>query len=85
MGLYKRRKKTTVKVFILCFKRIIFNTLEIRLQVWALYPQISLPVTEEFRIPLPPLPVQEEIVRILDNFTGYSRAYSRAYSKKAAV
>ena len=32
-------------------------------------PQISLGVTEEFEIPVPPLPVQEEIVRILDNFT----------------
>lgn len=32
-------------------------------------PQISLPVTEDLRIPLPPLPVQQEIVRILDNFT----------------
>lgn len=32
-------------------------------------PQISLCVTEEFEIPVPPLPVQEEIVRILDNFT----------------
>ena len=32
-------------------------------------PQISLPVTEEFKIPVPPLPVQAEIVRILDNFT----------------
>ena len=32
-------------------------------------PQISLPVTEDFKIPVPPLPVQEEIVRILDNFT----------------
>ena len=32
-------------------------------------PQISLRVTEEFVIPVPPLPVQQEIVRILDNFT----------------
>ena len=32
-------------------------------------PQISLRVTEDFIIPLPPLPVQEEIVRILDKFT----------------
>ena len=32
-------------------------------------PQISLGVTEEFEIPVPPLPIQEEIVRILDNFT----------------
>lgn len=32
-------------------------------------PQISLRLTEDFIIPLPPLPVQEEIVRILDKFT----------------
>ncbi|MCI6591044.1 MAG: restriction endonuclease subunit S [Lentisphaeraceae bacterium] len=32
-------------------------------------PQISLSVTEDFSIPVPPLPVQREIVRILDNFT----------------
>lgn len=33
-------------------------------------PQISLPVTEELLIPVPPQPVQEEIVRILDKFTA---------------
>ena len=32
-------------------------------------PQISLPVTEDFIVPVPPLPVQQEIVRILDRFT----------------
>lgn len=32
-------------------------------------PQISLKVTEEFKIPVPPIDVQQEIVRILDNFT----------------
>ena len=32
-------------------------------------PQISLSVTEDFQIPIPPRPVQEEIVRILDEFT----------------
>ena len=32
-------------------------------------PQISLPVTEEFVIPNPPIEVQREIVHILDNFT----------------
>lgn len=35
-------------------------------------PQISTPVTEEFEVPLPALPVQREIVRILDGFTLYS-------------
>lgn len=32
-------------------------------------PQISLGVTEDFIIPVPPRPVQDEIVRILDKFT----------------
>ena len=32
-------------------------------------PQISLPVTEDFEIPVPPLEIQREIVRILDTFT----------------
>ena len=32
-------------------------------------PQIALPTTEEFVIPVPPIEVQGEIVRILDNFT----------------
>lgn len=32
------------------------------------FPQISLPVTENFVIPIPPLDVQERIVSILDNF-----------------
>lgn len=32
-------------------------------------PTIDKSVVEEFEIPVPPLPVQNEIVRILDNFT----------------
>ena len=32
-------------------------------------PQISLSVTDDFLVPIPPLEVQQEIVRILDQFT----------------
>ena len=35
-------------------------------------PQISLSVTEDLHIPLPPLPIQQEIVRILDTFTNFT-------------
>lgn len=32
-------------------------------------PQLSIPDTDKYPIPIPPLEIQEEIVRILDNFT----------------
>lgn len=32
-------------------------------------PYITMPMLENFNVPLPPLPVQQEIVRILDKFT----------------
>ncbi len=40
-------------------------------------PQISLKVTEEFKIPVPPLPIQREIVRILDNFTELTKELTK--------
>jgi len=35
-------------------------------------PSLTVPMLEKFTIPLPPLPVQSEIVRILNNFTELS-------------
>ncbi|PHD44846.1 restriction endonuclease subunit S [Bacillus toyonensis] len=35
-------------------------------------PQIATPDTDKFKVPIPPLKVQEEIVRILDTFTELS-------------
>ena len=32
-------------------------------------PQISISDTENYEIPVPPLPIQNEIVKLLDNFT----------------
>ena len=32
-------------------------------------PSLTVPMLDKFRIPLPPMPIQVEIVRILDNFT----------------
>lgn len=45
-------------------------------------PQISLSVTEEFIIPVPPLPVQREIVRILDNFTELTTELTTALTEE---
>ena len=46
------------------FKRFIMTK-----AVSATVTSIRKPMIEDFEIPVPPLPVQEEIVRILDNFT----------------
>lgn len=45
-------------------------------------PQISLSVTEEFIIPVPPLPIQREIVRILDNFTELTTELTTALTEE---
>ena len=45
-------------------------------------PQISLPVTEELEIPVPPLEVQREIVQILDKFTLLSAELSAELSAR---
>lgn len=45
-------------------------------------PQISLPVTEDFEIPLPPIEVQHEIVRILDTFTELTSELTENLSKE---
>jgi type I restriction enzyme S subunit len=68
MWAYTTEEKTTVKYLYYVLKNNIQLFRDSASGMGSL-PQISLPVTEEFKIPLPPLPVQEEIVRILDNFT----------------
>lgn len=50
-----------------CFKSFISNK-----AVNATVTSIRKPMLEQFEIPLPPLPVQEEIVRILDAFTSHA-------------
>lgn len=68
MWAYTHEKKATVKYLFYVLKSNIQSFRDSASGMGSL-PQISLPVTEEFIIPLPPLPVQEEIVRILDSFT----------------
>lgn len=68
MWAYTAENKTTVKYLYYILKN---NTAHFRDAASGMgsLPQISLPVTEDFIIPVPPLEVQEEIVRILDTFT----------------
>ncbi len=68
MWAYTADEKTTVKFLYYVLKNNIQSFRDAASGMGSL-PQISLPVTEEFKIPVPPLEVQSEIVRILDNFT----------------
>ena len=47
-----------------------FKAFIMRKAVSATVTSIRKPMIEQFRIPLPPLPVQQEIVHILDSFTA---------------
>jgi len=68
MWAYTNENKTSVKYLYYVLKNNIQQFRDAASGMGSL-PQISLKVTEDFIIPLPPLPVQQEIVRILDNFT----------------
>lgn len=69
MWAYTHKEKTSVKYLYYVLKNNIERFREAASGMGSL-PQISLRVTEDFVMPLPPLPVQREIVRILDSFTG---------------
>ncbi len=69
MWAYTHENKPTVKFLYYVLKNNVHTFREAASGMGSL-PQISLTVTEDFLIPVPPLPVQEEIVRILDTFTS---------------
>ena len=68
MWAYTHQEKTSVKYLYYILKNNMEKFREAASGMGSL-PQISLKVTEDFIIPVPPLPVQQEIVRILDSFT----------------
>ena len=68
MWAYTTSDSTTVKYLFYVLKNNVQRFRDAASGMGSL-PQISLPVTEEFEIPFPPIEVQREIVRILDNFT----------------
>ena len=68
MWAYTNEDKVSVKFLYYVLKNNALHFRELASGMGSL-PQISLRVTEEFRVPVPPLEVQSEIVKILDNFT----------------
>jgi len=68
MWAYTADNKTAVKYLYYVLKNNVQKFRDAASGMGSL-PQISLSITEEFEIPILPLPVQQEIVRILDKFT----------------
>ena len=68
MWAYTHENKTAVKFLYYVLKNNMGKFREAASGMGSL-PQISLKVTEDFEMPVPPAEVQSEIVRILDNFT----------------
>ena len=68
MWAYTATESISVKFLFYVLKNNIQNFRNVASRMGSL-PQISLKVTEEFRLPVPPLEVQREIVRVLDSFT----------------
>lgn len=68
MWAYTHNNQTTVK-YLYYFLSTQVNKMRESASGMGSLPQISLKVTEEMQIPLPPLSIQSEIVHILDSFT----------------
>ena len=69
MWAYTSDNKTTVKYLYYVLKSNVQLFRDAASGMGSL-PQISLKVTEDFKLPLPPIEIQQEIVRILDSFTS---------------
>lgn len=81
MWAYTHKEKISVKYLLHVLKNNVEHFREAASGMGSL-PQISLPVTEDFKIPVPPLEVQREIVRMLDNFTLLSAELSAELSAR---
>ena len=81
MWAYTHREKVSVKYLLHVLKNNVEHFREAASGMGSL-PQISLPVTEDFKIPVPPLEVQREIVRVLDDFTLLSAELSAELSAR---
>lgn len=71
MWAYSHANNTTLKYLYYYLKKEI-NKLREKATAMGAFPQIAIRDTEEMLIPIPPFSIQEEIVRMLDNFTKFT-------------
>lgn len=68
--------------FIYYYMKAFFKNFILKKAVSATVVSIRKPMINEFKIPIPPLPVQEEIVRILDSFTKLNEKLNEELTKR---
>lgn len=68
--------------FIYYYMKAFFKNFILKKAVSATVVSIRKPMINEFKIPIPPLPVQEEIVRILDSFTKLNEELNEELTKE---
>mgnify|MGYP000878291838 CR=1 FL=1 len=73
MWAYTHKEPISVKFLYYVLKNNARYFRDAALRMGAL-PQISLSITEDFKIPVPPIDIQREIVHILDQFTELTAA-----------
>ncbi|MGN0804940.1 MAG: restriction endonuclease subunit S [Candidatus Coproplasma sp.] len=83
MWAYTAEDATTVKFLYYVLKNNVEHFRESASGMGAL-PQISLGVTEDYEVPLPPLAAQREIVRVLDKFTLLSQELAAELAARRA-
>lgn len=81
MWSYSSKDKNINIKFVYYFLDNHINEFQVKAKTGKL-PQISTPDTDNYKIPVPPLPVQEEIVRILDTFSELTAELTAELSKR---
>lgn len=81
MWSYSSKDKNINIKFVYYFLDNHINEFQVKAKTGKL-PQISTPDTDNYKIPVPPLPVQEEIVRILDKFTELTAELATELAKR---
>lgn len=81
MWSYSSKDKNINIKFVYYFLDNHINEFQVKAKTGKL-PQISTPDTDNYKIPVPPLPVQEEIVRILDTFSELTAELTAELTKR---
>ena len=82
---YHSKSETVDTKFVYYFLKTKETLLRTKAAIMGAMPQISIPDTENILIPIPPLPVQEKIVFILDKFDTLANSLTEGLPREIAL